>query len=147
MKVREIMTLDPEAITPDQPLSRAAELMRDRDVGMIPVVTDDVSRTLVGLITDRDIAVRHVAEAHPEGCTVGSHMTRDNLATVRDTDDCEQVFESMKRREVRRIPVVDSRGALLGVVAQADIAVHRAIPREEVADVVEAISEPAFPAR
>jgi len=147
MKVRDIMTLDPQAITPDQPLSRAAEIMRDSDVGMVPVVSDDVNRTLVGLITDRDIAIRHVAEAHPESCTVGAHMTRDNIATVRETDDSGEVMDSMKRWEVRRIPVIDTRGALIGVVAQADIAVHRSIPRAEVADVVEAISEPTFPLR
>ena len=147
MKVCDIMTPDPEVVTPDQPLSVAAQIMRDCDVGVVPVVTDSTSKTLVGLITDRDIAIRHVAEAHRDGCTVGAHMTRDNIATVRDTDDSDDVMEAMKKWEVRRIPVTNDRGTLLGVVAQADIAVNRRISKSEVADVVKTISEPAHPAR
>ena len=147
MKARDIMTADPEFVTPDQPLSRAAEIMRDCDVGMVPVVTDSVSRTLVGLITDRDIAIRHVAGAHQDNCTVGAHMTRDRIATVRETDETSDVLNSMKQWEVRRIPVTNDRGSLVGVVAQADIAIHREISREAVADVVKTISEPAHPQR
>jgi CBS domain-containing protein len=147
MKVREIMTPDPEVVTPEQPISRAAKIMREYDVGMVPVVSDVGDKTLVGLITDRDIAVRHVADSHMEDCTVGAHMTRDNIETVRENDDSATVLEAMKRREVRRIPVMNERGALVGVVAQADIAVTNDIPKEEVAEVVKSISEPAHPAR
>jgi len=74
-------------------------------------------------------------------------MTRDNIATVRESDDSTDVLEAMKRWEVRRIPVVNDRGSLVGVIAQADIAVQRDIPRAEVADVVKTISEPAHPVR
>ncbi len=147
MRARDIMTPDPEVVMPDQPLSRAAEIMRDCDIGIVPVVTDPVSKTLVGVITDRDIVVRHVADDHRDGCTVGAHMTRDHIATVRENDDTTDVLEAMKRFEVRRIPVTNDRGSVLGVVAQADIAVHHAIPRAEVAAVVESISEPAQPVR
>jgi CBS domain-containing protein len=143
MKAGEIMTSEVAVVTPDQPLSRAAALMREHDIGMVPVVTDAVSRTLVGLITDRDIAVRHVAEDHRDACTVGAHMTRERIATVRESDDVADVLDTMKQCEVRRIPVVNDRGSVVGVVAQADIAVHQAIPRSEVAEVVKAISEPA----
>jgi len=147
MKAHDIMTVDPEVVTPDQRLTVAAQIMRDCDVGIVPVVTDPISKTLIGLITDRDITVRHVAEDHREGCTVGAHMTRDNIATVRESDDSTDVLEAMKRWEVRRIPVVNDRGSLVGVIAQADIAVQRDIPRAEVADVVKTISEPAHPVR
>jgi CBS domain-containing protein len=74
-------------------------------------------------------------------------MTRENIETVHESDESAQVLDAMKRRDVRRVPVTDSRGILVGVVAQADIAVSRAIPREEVAEVVTSISEPARPAR
>ena len=147
MKARDMMTPDPEFVTPEQPLSRAAQIMRDFDVGSVPVVSDDVSRHLIGLITDRDIAVRHVAEAHQQDCSVRAHMTHDDIETVESSDDAETVLEAMKRREVRRIPVVDENGKLLGVIAQADIAVTNEIPREDVADVVKTVSEPALPAR
>ena len=147
MKVRELMTPDPEVVTPEQPISRAAQIMREYDVGIVPVVSDPDSKNLIGVITDRDIAVRHVADSHMEDCTVGAHMTREDIETVNETDDSEKVLEAMKRREVRRIPVTNDRGALVGVVAQADIATTREIPKGEVAEVVESISEPAHPAR
>jgi CBS domain-containing protein len=147
MKAREIMTRDPEFVTPEEPISRAAQIMRDFDVGVVPVVSDDVSRNLIGLITDRDIAVRHVADAHQQDCLVRSHMTHDDIETVEPDDDSGTVLEAMKRREVRRIPVVGERGELLGVIAQADIAVTDEIPRNEVADVVKTVSEPALPSR
>jgi CBS domain-containing protein len=61
--------------------------MREYDVGIVPVVSDPDSRNLIGLITDRDIAVRHVADSHMEACTVGTHMTRDDIETVEENDD------------------------------------------------------------
>ena len=147
MKVRELMTPDPEVVTPEEPISRAAQIMREYDVGIVPVVSDPDSKSLIGVITDRDIAVRHVADSHMEDCTVGAHMTREDIETVNETDDSTKVLDAMKRREVRRIPVTNDRGAVVGVVAQADIAVTKEIPKEQVAEVVESISEPAQPAR
>jgi CBS domain-containing protein len=146
MKVRDIMTADPEVVTPEQPISRAAKIMREYDVGMVPVVSD-ASRNLIGLITDRDIAVRHVADSHMEDCTVGTHMTRDNIETVRENDDSAMVLEAMKRREVRRIPVTNERGVLRGIVAQADVAIADEIPKEEVGEVVKTVSDPTHTAR
>jgi CBS domain-containing protein len=121
--------------------------MREYDVGIVPVVSGVGSKSLIGVITDRDIAVRHVADSHMEDCTVGAHMTREDIETVSETDDSTKVLDAMKRREVRRIPVTNNRGDLVGVVAQADIAVTKEIPKEEVAEVVKSISEPAHPAR
>ena len=140
MKVRDIMTRDPEVVTPEQPISRAAKIMREHDVGIVPVV-GDAGRHLIGVITDRDIAVRHVADSHMEDCSVGAHMTRDNIETVRENDDSATVLEAMKRREVRRIPVTNERGVLRGIVAQADVATR--VNRDQTTgELVEAISEP-----
>ena len=146
MKARELMTPDPEVVTPEDPVSRAAQIMRDYDVGIVPVVSDSKSRNLIGVITDRDIACRHVADAHMEDCTVASHMTRDDIETVEETDDSATVLAAMKRREVRRLPVTNN-GKLVGVIAQADIASTNQIPKDQVADVVKKVSEPAQPAR
>jgi CBS domain-containing protein len=121
--------------------------MRQYDVGIVPVVSDTRSRNLIGLITDRDIAVRHVADAHMEDCTVGTHMTRDDIETVQESDDSRSVLAAMKRREVRRVAVMDKNGRLTGVIAQADIAVMPEIPREQVGEVVKTVSEPAQPLR
>jgi CBS domain-containing protein len=147
VKAREIMTPDPETVTPEQPISRAAQIMREYEVGIVPVVSDAKSKNLIGVITDRDIAVRHVADSHMEDCTVGAHMTRDDVETVEENDDTAAVLAAMKRREVRRIPVTNRAGKLMGVIAQADIAVADKIPNEQVAEVVRTISEPAHPAR
>ena len=74
MKAHEIMTPRPEVVTSKDPVSRAAAIMRDRDVGVVPVVRDTSSMVLEGVIRDRDLAVRHVADKHTNDCPVGSHM-------------------------------------------------------------------------
>lgn len=147
MKARDIMTRDPEVLTRDDTLTRAAQLMRERDVGIIPVVADRDSMRLEGVVTDRDIAIRHVAEGHTgDGCRVEEAMTRDDIATARPEDDSHQVMELMRSRQVRRVPVVEDGERLIGIIAQADLAVRERDDRE-VERTVEAISEPARPQR
>jgi CBS domain-containing protein len=139
------MTPDPHVVTPKEPVSRAAQIMREHEVGIVPVVADTKSMKLVGVITDRDIAVRHVADGHATDCTVGAHMTSDDIETVKDTADSASVLAAMRRREVRRIGVVDGDGRLVGVIAQADVATTNGIPNKEIAETVKAISEPGHP--
>lgn len=100
---------------------RAAELMRNIGIGCIPVVNMD-HRILIGVITDRDIVTRCVAEGHAPSCAVRSHMTSWPLETVEPDADVSEVIEKMERTQVRRIPVVDERTKLVGIIAQADIA-------------------------
>jgi CBS domain-containing protein len=148
MKARDIMTPNPECLTPDDTLSRAAQLMRDLNVGAIPVVDDRDGRRLTGIITDRDIAVRHLAEGHTDDCRVQDHMTSGRLDTVSPDDDVNQVFQAMERDQVRRIPVVEDGDRLVGIIAQADIAVRTQPPESDrVDEVVERISQPARPER
>ncbi|MBI2186078.1 MAG: CBS domain-containing protein [Acidobacteria bacterium] len=80
MKVRDIMTPDPEVVTPEEPISRAARIMRDYDVGIVPVVGDSESRNLVGVITDRDIACRHVADVVEKVSEPGHTRRADDRA-------------------------------------------------------------------
>jgi CBS domain-containing protein len=122
MKARDIMTSDPLAITQREPVSRAAQIMRDLDVGIVPVVDDPSSMRLIGVITDRDIAVRCVARKHGNSCTVGDHMTSSHLDTVRPDDDIDAAITLMERDQVRRIPVVSEDHRLAGIIAQADLA-------------------------
>jgi CBS domain-containing protein len=140
-----MMTPDPHVVTPKELVSRAAQIMRDHEVGFVPVVADNSSRKLVGVITDRDIAVRHVADGHSTDCVVSAHMTSDDIETVRDNADPQSVLAAMRRREVRRVGVVDGDGRLVGVIAQADVATTPDISKNEVADTVKAISEPGHP--
>jgi CBS domain-containing protein len=140
MKAREIMTSDVACVTRQDSLSRAAQIMRDADVGSVPVVDDRTSMKLVGVITDRDIAIRHVAGDNAAECTVGDHMTSDRLHTARPDDDVDDVMRTMKAEKVRRIPVTEG-DRIVGIIAQADIATEGAGDRKT-GDVVEKISEP-----
>ena len=142
MKARDIMTEYPQAVTPSDPLSHAAALMRDSDIGFVPVVEDRNSRRLVGVITDRDITIRHVADAHTDECVIKQHMTADRLVTVAPDADTDEVHRLMIERQVRRIPVVDADGHVLGVIAQADVATKEQRDRKT-GEIVEKISEPA----
>ena len=141
MKAKDIMTKDPSVVTPDTPIREAAKMMQREDVGMLPVVDASNSKRLVGVVTDRDITIRHVAEGHASpDCPVREAMT-DRLVTSRPDDDIDEVMELMGREQVRRIPVVDDRGSLVGIIAQADLATSRVGDRK-VGDTVEKISEP-----
>jgi CBS domain-containing protein len=138
MKARDIMTANPRTVTPDDTVTRAAEIMREADVGVVPVVEDTGSMRLAGLVTDRDIAVRIVAEGRDNKATVREIMS-SGLATVRPDDDLNRVTELMKTEQVRRIPVCDG-DRLVGIIAQADVA--REGRDRKTGDVVEEISEP-----
>ena len=143
MKARDIMTSDIEVVTPNDPVSRAAQLMRDANVGIIPVVDDASSMRLRGVITDRDITVRHVAERHEQECRVGDHMTDGDIRTVTPDTDVEEVARIMEREQVRRIPVVEDGDRLVGIIAQADLAREEAPSLERLGEVLEGISEPS----
>lgn len=141
MKAKDIMTTNPRTVTPDTTVREAAQMMKTENVGMLPVVRDRSSRTLVGVVTDRDIAIRHVAEGHgsPE-CPVREAMS-SGVKTARETDDVDDVMDVMGKEQVRRIPIVDERGDLVGVVAQADIAREASDRKAE--RTIEKISEPS----
>lgn len=143
MKARDLMTPRPYVVVPDEPILRAAEIMRDHDVGAVPVVDGRESRVLVGVITDRDLAIRHIAAAHHHDCPVRDHMSAGHLATVRPDADVDDVMKKMRSCKVRRVMVTDPGGVLLGVVAQADVVREEgdAHPRR-VEKVLAEISEP-----
>ena len=115
MLARDIMTIHPTAVTPDDSIPRAAVIMSELDVGFVPVVDVPDGTKVLGVITDRDIAVRCVAEGHPAGeCLVRHHMTPAPIETVGPEADVETVIALMERHQVHRIPVVE-KGKLVGV--------------------------------
>jgi CBS domain-containing protein len=136
------MTRDPACCTPDSTARDAATLMRDHDCGSIPVVEDLRQKRLVGTVTDRDLAVRGLAEGRGPETPVLELMTDDPVTCVPE-DEVEDLRQVMVQELVRRVPVVDEDGALVGIVAQADIAREEgAATDREVGRIVEAISEP-----
>jgi len=138
-KARDIMTSSPRSVTPSDNVLEAARIMRDTDVGIVPVVDDVNSMRLRGVITDRDIAVRCVAEGRSGDCQVSELMSSE-IITARPDDDLGTIMDRMKAEQVRRIPVVDDNQSLVGIIAQADIALEASDRRT--GDVVEKISEP-----
>jgi CBS domain-containing protein len=122
MKAREMMTPRPCVVTPNDDISKAAELMRYEDIGGVPVVDDPHAPRLVGIITDRDITVRYVARCNHRACTVGEVMTPAPLQTIGPEADHEVIVRKMEAAGVRRVPVVSDDGILVGIVAEADLA-------------------------
>ena len=134
--VRDTMTENPRSIKASAPVVEAARLMREEHIGSLPV-TDDGQ--LVGMITDRDITTRVVAEAaDPMKTSVGDVYSQD-LITVEPGKDLDEALQLMARHQIRRLPVVEA-GRLVGIVAQADIAISE---NEKTGELVEAISEPS----
>ena len=144
MKISELMTKNPCTVTPDTPVSEAARLMKEEDVGIVPVVERaggaETRGRLIGVVTDRDIAVRHVAEGRTTDSPVRDVMS-GGVKTASPDDSVETVMALMGREQVRRIPIVDERGSLVGVVSQADL-VRKASDPAQVEKTVEQISQP-----
>lgn len=141
MQVKEIMTPSPVCCTQQSSLPEVARMMRDHDCGAVPVVDDDAGRKLVGLVTDRDIVIRSVADgADPTRLTAADCMSMV-VATVTPESSVEECAEVMEHHQVRRVPVVDERGDCAGIVALADLARHG--PLKEVVEVVREVSQPA----
>ena len=114
--------------------------MQTENVGMLPVVRAEGSRTIVGVVTDRDITIRHVAEGHSSpDCPVREAMS-SNVKTARANDSVDDVMKVMGAEQVRRIPIVDERGELVGIVAQADLV--READDKKAERTVEKISQP-----
>lgn len=124
MQVKDVMSKTIFCCTPNDSIQQAARLMKENDIGAVPVVTDCKVPQLVGIVTDRDLCMRVIAEAHPiEKTKVGDIMTKSPI-TCLPTDSIEKCESLMSEKQVRRIPVVDAKGICLGMIAQADIALH-----------------------
>jgi CBS domain-containing protein len=137
-KISEVMTDRPRAVTPQTPVREAARLMEEEEVGSLPVVGD--GSQLVGIVTDRDIAVRVVGRGlDPEQTSVREIASQEVYALSPD-DDLDDALETMARAQVRRVPIVVRENELVGMVSQADIA--RAGKDKTTGQVVEAISQP-----
>jgi CBS domain-containing protein len=147
MRAADIMTENPEVVTPDATLADAARKMRDLDVGIIPVVESEGNRRLRGVITDRDITIRAVAEGRDATSTRVSDVMTTGVETCNKNDSVQDVLQLMEREQVRRVPITDREGRLVGIIAQADVAtdLDSELGSRRVADTLERISEPGQP--
>lgn len=135
-----VMTPDPAVCTPDTPIREVAQMMSRNDCGEIPVVESERNARPVGVVTDRDIAVRIVAEGRDISSARASDAMTSPVTTVREDASVDDVCTVMEREQIRRVVVVDSAGKVSGIVAQADIA--RSGRDEETAELVREVSEP-----
>lgn len=124
MKARDIMMMHPSVVTPDETMEAAARIMRDRTVGVLPVIDDLQGRRLAGILTDHDIVVRCVAAGHDARCLVRDHMTTARLVWVGPDADVSEVAARMNEAGLRRIPVLDEDHRLVGVIVLADLHVR-----------------------
>lgn len=138
MKVKAVMTRDIEKIAADNYIKDAASMMRSMDVGALPVCEDD---RLIGIITDRDIAIRAVAEGlDPSACTVREAMSEDVWWCYED-DEVEDAAQLMEKQQVRRLPVFDANNRAVGIVSLGDLATRNGNDRLS-GEVLQQVSEP-----
>ena len=132
----DVMTASPRSVASTAPVAEAARLMRDEDVGSLPVVQGD---RVIGVLTDRDIVVRVVAAGLDPQTVPVSEASSDRPVTVEPSTDLDEALQLMAAHQVRRLPVVES-GRLVGVIAQADVA--RGTKDKKTGELVEEISQP-----
>lgn len=142
-KCNEVMTKDPVCCLPTDLASQAAQLMKTERVGSIPVVEDAQTKKLIGIVTDRDLTVRILAEGLDAKSTkVETVMTR-KVVTCGSEDELQKAVDAMSKNQLRRIPIVDGDNKILGIIAQADVATHFDHPKRTAAMVKEISQAPA----
>ncbi|MGH3002266.1 MAG: CBS domain-containing protein [Gaiellaceae bacterium] len=135
-EITDLMTEHPRTISTDSSIVDAAKLMREEDAGVAPITDGD---RLVGVVTDRDIAVRVVAEGKDPASTKVEEIASKKLVTIDPQQDLDEALRLMASHQVRRLPVVSEDGKLIGILAQADVARHA--DSESTGHVVGRISE------
>jgi CBS domain-containing protein len=139
-KCSEVMTKNPVCCLPTDMVAKAAELMKSENIGSIPVIENEQTEKLVGIVTDRDLALRIVAEGRDAKSTKIEVVMTRKVVTCRADDDLQKALDAMAEHQLRRIPVVDNDNKILGIIAQADVATRVDQP-EKTAEVVREISK------
>jgi CBS domain-containing protein len=140
MKCKDVMTPNPRTCTTAATLQAVAQIMKEQDVGLMPVV-DKRTRQLVGVVTDRDLALEVAAELRNPAVIPAGEVMKKILIVCKAEDDISACEDLMKKHQIRRVPVVDDNGCCVGIIAQADIALKVRHP-EAVQEVVREISKP-----
>ena len=142
MKCSEVMTKDPSCCLPTDTVFEAAQLMKSEDVGPIPIVSDRQTMKLAGIVTDRDLAVKVLAEGLDSKQTKIEEVMTTGVQTCGPDDDVNNALKLMEQHHIRRIPIVDDNDSLVGIIAQADVATRIDVPAKT-HEVVEEISKAA----
>ena len=136
-KCNEVMTKDPVCCLPDDMVAKAAQLMKRENIGSIPVIENDQTRKLVGIVTDRDLTLRIVAKGRDANSTKVEAVMTSKVVTCLADDDLQKAMNAMSEHQLRRIPVVDKNNRVVGIIAQADVAMRVDQPEKTAAMVKE----------
>jgi CBS domain-containing protein len=136
-KCKEVMTKDPICCLPNSTVAEAAVLMRKEHIGSLPVIESEQSKKLVGIVTDRDLALKVVADGLDAKSTKVEVVMTHKVITQRSNNDLQKAMDSMAKYQLRRIPIVDKDNKILGIIAQADVATRVDYPKKTAAMVKE----------
>jgi len=139
-KCDEVMTKNPVCCLPTDVVAKVAQLMKRENIGSIPVIENEQTKKLVGIVTDRDLALKIVAEALDSKSTKVEAVMTHKVVTCRADDDLQKALDAMSGHQLRRMPVVDNGNKILGIIAQADVATRVNQP-EKTAAMVKEISQ------
>lgn len=120
---KEVMTSDPVCCLPDETVKEVAQLMKTKNVGSIPVIENRENKKLIGILTDRDLALNVIAvRRDPVKTKIKEVMKLNHPFTCLESDDVQKALDIMASHQVRRIPVIDQNGSIVGIIAQGDVA-------------------------
>ena len=136
-KCDEVMTKNPVCCLPNDMAAKAARLMKRKNIGSIPVIENEQTKKLVGIVTDRDLALKIVATGLDAKSTKVEAVMTPKVVTCRADDDLQKALDTMSRHQLRRLPVVDNENNILGIIAQADVATRVDQPEKTAAMVKE----------
>jgi CBS domain-containing protein len=139
-KCNEVMTKNPACCLQNDTVSKAAKLMKSENVGVIPVVENEKTKKLVGIVTDRDLTLKIVAEGLDAKATKVEVAMTHKVVTCLAEDDLQKALDAMAKHQLRRIPIVDVNNQVVGIIAQADVATRVDQP-EKTAEIVKEISQ------
>ena len=139
-KCNEVMTKNPVCCLPNDMVAKVAQLMKSKDIGPVPIIENEQTKKMVGIVTDRDLALKIVAEGRDAKSTKAEEVMTRKVVTCRGEDDVQKALDAMSEHQLRRIPVVDNDNRIVGIIAQADVATRVDQPAKT-AEVVKDISQ------
>ncbi len=139
-KCNEVMTKDPVCCLPNDMVADVAELMKSENIGSMPVIENKQTKKLIGIVTDRDLTLKIVAEGLDAKSTKVDEVMTHKVVTCLADDDLQKALDAMSEHQLRRIPVVDNDNKVVGIIAQADVATRVNQP-EKTAEMVKEISQ------
>ena len=139
-KCNEVMTKNPVCCMPTDMVSKVAQLMKSKDIGPVPIIENVQTKKLVGIVTDRDLALKIVAEGRDPKSTKAEEVMTRKVVTCHAEDDLQKALDAMSGHKLRRIAVVDNNNGIVGIIAQADVATRVDQP-EKTAAMVRGISQ------